>query len=172
MARTFRLFGRELVTFPVCYGLPTVFGFLLTAGIWFVMWSYYANPVRFTKIAVDQVGNDGNYITLRITKYVIWSRLCSGYAEQVIEPVVSADNPKKVSAAPIKLDSHVINTPKRLGPNGQPGDPPPERFVVLSAGSIAKGMWRYTITAKMACLPWEYLVPIESHTATTDFEVK
>ena len=172
MARTFRLFGRELVTFPVCYGLPTVFGVLLTVAIWLIAWSYYAKPVRFTDVKVEQVGFTGDYITLKITKYVVWSRLCPGIAEQEIRPMIAVDNPTKVSGSPIKLDSHVINTPKHKGPNAQPGDPAPFRFIVVPAGQLASGKWQYKVTANISCWPWEYLWPIKSDSFETYFTIQ
>ncbi len=172
MPRTLKLFGRELFTFPVCYGLPTLFGTVLAALVWLMIWSYHKPPVRYTKIAVEQTSNGGPYVVLKLTKFVFWDRLCRGYAKQEIRPKIAVDNPKKVSGSPIPLDGHVINTPPHKGANGQAGDPTPERYIVLPAGQISPGKWEYKIDALMACLPWEYIWPIESDSATAEFEVR
>jgi len=118
------------------------------------------------------VSVSADFVTLKITKYVVWDRLCAGIAEQEIRPTVATDNPEKVSAPPIQLDSHVINTPRHLGPNAQPGDPVPSRYIVVPAGQLVSGTWRYTIRAKISCLPWEYQWPILSSTFSTTFTVQ
>lgn len=172
MTKTLRLFGREIATFPTCYGLPTFVAATLGCVMWLVIWSYHAKPVRFTKVVVEQMGSRTDYVTLRITKFVTWNRLCSGTSEQEIRPLIAVDNPTKVSGSPIKLDGHVINVPPHRGENAQEGDPAPYRFIVLPAGQISAGSWRYTITSKVSCWPWEYIWPIVSDTATADFKVQ
>ena len=152
--------------------LPIIFSLVIGAAASVAFWSYRNPPVRYTKIAVQQTSSGGPYTVLELTKFVFWERLCSGYAEQEIRPKIAVDNPKKVSSQPIKLDGHVINTPSRKGANAQDGDPTPIRFIVLPAGQVSPGKWEYKIDAWMSCLPWEYIWPIHSDSATTVFEVK
>lgn len=172
MTKTLRLFGRDIITVPRCYGLPTFVATLASALLWLVIWSYHASPVRFVKVTVEQAGPRSEYVTLKITKLVDWSRLCPGIAEQEIRPLIAVDNPTKVSSPPIKLDSHVINTPKRKGPNGLPGDPPPVRYLVVPSGTLVAGMWQYKVTARIACWPWEYIWPIDASSAVAEFKVE
>lgn len=170
MTKSIAIPGYGTITLPVCYGLPALTGVVVTSVIAFVIWSYYTPPVKYTFVEVEQVG-DGAFITLKLTKHVVWNRLCSGWAEQEIRPTIAVDNPKKISSSPIKLDGHVINTPKHKGANDGNGDPAPDRYIVIPQGVLGTGRWEFRITAKMACWPWEYIRPIESDWATAQFSI-
>lgn len=170
MAKTIVIPGFRPFTMPTCYGLPTLFGVLVAGAVWFVNWSYHTPPVRFTGVKVEQV-SDGEFVTLKITKLVVWNRLCPGRAEQEIRPVIAVENPAKVSAPPIKLDGHVINTPRHKGANAVAGDPIPERYVVLPRGVISPGRWQFRLSTKMSCWPWEFIRPIEGDAVSVEFSV-
>ena len=170
MTKTLSIPGLRPITIGTCYGLPSLFGLVIVGSAWLTIWSHYTPPVVFTSIKVEQVG-DGGFVTLKLTKFVNWDRLCPGWAEQEIRPLIAVNNPKRISSQPIKLDGHVINTPSRKGPNAREGDPTPERLIVLAQGSISPGRWQFKITPKMSCFWWEYIFPIESQSATTEFDV-
>jgi hypothetical protein len=152
---------------------PSLIGLVICVVIGLPWWSYTSWVVKYVDIKVEQIGTriEGGFVTLRLTKLVSWGRLCTGYAEQEIRPSIAVDNPKKISSTVIKLDGHVINTPRHKGPNNQKGDPIPERYLVLTSGTVSPGHWRYKICSYMACMPWEYLKPIESDCAEADFDI-
>lgn len=159
--------GRMQIT--TCFGLPLLAAVGFASIICYVVWSYWSPPVGYNSVKMEQIGRN-EFVTLRLTKDVTWSRLyCSGTTEESLTPTIASENPKKVSSSPLKLDVHIILPPKP----GESTHVVGTRSVVLSSGQVGAGRYKYKICARMSCgwAFWEYVWPIDSGCAETAVDI-